>query len=102
MQHSACARSARPDGTWFPEKSDTFQAMLRAAKGLRDVVQAGSPVLREPAKPVAPEKIGTPEIQARSAGARSALPLEQCNRPSAASELVSLRAFDLRRSLSRR
>lgn len=53
------------DGTWFPEKPDAFQAVLRAAKGIRDIAQAGTPVLREPAKPIKPEEIETPQIQAR-------------------------------------
>lgn len=78
------ARTA-PDGSWFPEKTDTFQTMIRAAKGVRDVLQAGTPVLREAAKPIKEEDIGTPQIQARWAGRPRAAtrPRPLTNRPKA-------------------
>ena len=51
------------DGSWIPKEADGFQKLIKAARGYRDVVQAGQPTLREPAKPVDPDAIGTADIQ---------------------------------------
>ena len=54
---------SRPDGTWVENPTNQFAQLINIAKGKRDVVQAGTPCLREIAEPIPPDQIDTAKIQ---------------------------------------
>ena len=55
--------SSAPDGTWRESPANAFGALLSAAKGTRDVLQAGAPPLRDAARAVAPSEVDSTEVQ---------------------------------------
>ena len=52
-----------PTGTWTEKPQNAFGALITMAKGQREVVQAGTPALRNVAREVDPSRIDSGEIQ---------------------------------------
>ena len=54
---------SRPDGTWIEAPTNAFGNLINLAKGQREIVQAGTPILREIAEEVPVEDIDSAKIQ---------------------------------------
>jgi peptide deformylase len=54
---------SRKDGTWIEKPQNTFGKLINVAKGQREIVQAGTPCLREIAEEIPPQDIGSAKIQ---------------------------------------
>ena len=62
--HVRCAYGeSRKDGTWIEKPQTTFGKLINVAKGTREIVQAGTPCLREIAEEIPPGDIGSAKIQ---------------------------------------
>ena len=62
--HVRCAYGeSRKDGTWIEKPQNTFGKLINVAKGQREIVQAGTPCLREIAEEIPPRDIGSAKIQ---------------------------------------
>lgn len=62
--HVRCAYGeSRKDGTWIEKPQNTFGKLINVAKGQREIVQAGTPCLREIAEEIPPGDIGSAKIQ---------------------------------------
>jgi peptide deformylase len=62
--HVRCAYGeSRKDGTWVEKPQNTFGKLINVAKGQREIVQAGTPCLREIAEEIPPGDIGSAKIQ---------------------------------------
>ena len=57
------ALAGRPDGTWIEAPTNAFGNLINLAKGQREIVQAGTPILREIAEEVPVEDIDSAKIQ---------------------------------------
>lgn len=54
---------SRPDGTWIEAPTNAFGNLINLAKGQREIVQAGTPILREIAEEVPVEDIDSAKTQ---------------------------------------
>ena len=62
--HVRCAYGeSRKDGTWIEKPQNTFGKLINVAKGQREIVQAGTPCLREIAEEIPPQDIESAKIQ---------------------------------------
>ncbi len=54
---------SKPDGTWVEKPQNAFGNLINLAKGQREIVQAGTPVLRQMAEEVPLDRIDSATIQ---------------------------------------
>ena len=54
---------SKPDGTWVEKPQNAFGNLINLAKGQREIVQAGTPVLRQMAEEVPLDRIDSANIQ---------------------------------------
>lgn len=60
--HNAYGES-KPDGTWVENEQNTFGKLINLAKGQREIVQAGTPALRQIAEEIPLDRIDSASIQ---------------------------------------
>ena len=54
---------SKPDGTWVEKPQNAFGNLINLAKGQREIVQAGTPVLRQMAEEIPLDRIDSATIQ---------------------------------------